>query len=279
MDNIFLRPALYAGFPGCIEQDFFILGTGYNNFRYIEPITVGRVQNMYTLHLVLSGSGTLNLDSKTYRAKAHDMFYIPPGITLSYYPDKNNKWQYIWFEFSGSNSEIYANRMGLSADTPVISCNDYNNAYYGIYSIFKKLEHDKPVGYYDVLSSFYKLLDINSVDTEEKSDSFSEAVISYLLCHYQTPGLTVENVCRDFRISHSYLCRIFRRETGKSLIQHIIDIRLSEACRLLVSEKLSIKEIAYSVGFNDDVHFIKSFKKHMGMTPTEYRKSYISSAE
>lgn len=201
------------------------------------------------------------------------MFFIPPGATLAYYPDDENKWQYIWYSFTGEKSETYAERMNLSLQKPIIHCHDYNAVFYGIYSIFKKLERKKPVGYYETLSSFYRLLDANSTESEEKSESFSEAVISYLLCHYQTPGLTVNNICHDFRISHSYLCKIFRRETGKSLIQHIIDIRLQEACRLLVSRELTVKEIAYSVGFNDDVHFIKTFKKHIGMTPTEYRKS------
>lgn len=273
MENIFSKPILYTGFSSCLEQDFFISGIGYNNFYYVEPSTVTRVQRSYTLHLVLSGSGTLNLGDNTYSVKAHDMFFIPPGTTLSYYPDKNNKWQYIWFEFAGDNSEKYAARMKMSVSSPVVPCNDFNTVYYSIYAIFKKLEHSKPVGYYDVLSSFFKLLDANSSMPEQKNESFSEAVISYLLCHYQTPGLTVENICSDFRISHSYLCKIFRRETGKSLIQHIIDIRISEACRLLSTSLLTVKEVAYSVGFNDSVHFIKSFKKNTGMTPSEYRKS------
>lgn len=274
MENIFSRPALYAGFSRCPEHDFFITGIGYNNFKYIEPRTTGRIQHINTLHLVLAGSGTLNLGKKTYHVKSHDIFFIPPDVTLSYYPDSGNKWQYIWFEFVGANSEIYAEHMGLSAENPIKACNDYNTAFYGLYSIFKKLEHNGCVGYYEVLSSFYRLLDTNAASEIKRPESFSEAVISYLLCHYQTPGLTAENICRDFRISHSYLCRLFRRETGKSLMQHIIDIRISEACRLLCSTNLSVKEIAYSVGFNDDVHFIKSFKKHIGTSPTTYRKAH-----
>lgn len=275
MEDLFSLPNIFSGFQRNIEKNFFLQAIGYNNFRYIKPLTHSRVQVMYTLHLVLSGSGTLNIAGRSYTLKAPCLFFLPPKTSISYYPDKSDPWQYVWFEMLGGISEEYARLMGMSYETPSIRCKDSKASYYSVYGIFKQLESGGTVGYYEALSAFFRLLDANTQVTLKTEKSLSDSIISYLLYQYQNPNLSVENICRDFGISHSYLCKIFRRETGRPLIRHLIEIRIEKACKLLRTTDLSIKEAAYSAGFGDEIYFMKAFKKHMHMTPKEYRRKFM----
>ncbi|MFA9455265.1 response regulator [Halalkalibacter sp. AB-rgal2] len=72
----------------------------------------------------------------------------------------------------------------------------------------------------------------------------------------------------------SYLSRLFKVETGKGFVQYLRDIRMKHACYLLINSKLTIEHISQKVGFLDEKHFRRTFKKDLGMTPGEYRKIY-----
>jgi AraC-like DNA-binding protein len=69
-----------------------------------------------------------------------------------------------------------------------------------------------------------------------------------------------------WRLSH-----IFTSEVGKSPMQYLRHLRMERAKYLLETSYLSVKEIAYQVGLNDESHFVRDFKKVYGDAPTRYR--------
>lgn len=253
------------------ENEFYIKCIGYNDFNYVKPIKHFRVQRFYTLHMVLEGSGTVKVKDKTYKAKAGDMFFIPPYVNLCYYPDENNVWKYVWFEFLGDLSEVYGEKMGFSDDVNVKRCRSFEKNVLLLEKIFTDRENNKAIGYYDVLSVFYKILEGNVRKTENQS--IVDGVIDFINCHFARPTLSVPEICDNFNISHSYLCRIFKETVGVTVKNYITKIRVNEACRLLETTDSGVKEVAESVGFSDDIHFMKVFKNITQKTPTEYRKS------
>ena len=58
--------------------------------------------------------------------------------------------------------------------------------------------------------------------------------------------------------------------TGISAGDFIRNLRLEQAARLIKEKKINVTQVAYAVGFNNQTHFSTIFKKHFGMTPTEY---------
>lgn len=263
--------SLFYGFRESIEKDFFIQAIGYDNFRFIMPYRTFRIQKFYTLHVILAGSGTVKLGEVSCSAKAGDLFFLPPKLPILYYPNRDDLWRYVWFELTGVHAGAYGRMMGFSADTPVIPGS--GETVETVCRLMRKMD-EKTAGYYDALSAFYAVLGQNSTGEETTPESFSGTVISYLHRHYQNPRLCAEEICRAFRISHSYLCRLMKQETGKPMMQHLIKIRIAEACRMLEKTQMSVKEIAYSVGFRDDLHFMKTFKRQMGISPREYRRGF-----
>ena len=82
-----------------------IIDWGYNDFKYIEPITTPRYLNHYSLHFVVKGSGTFNYGKNTYQLGEKSVFCLKPNVLISYYPNKNDPWRYFWINFRGEESE------------------------------------------------------------------------------------------------------------------------------------------------------------------------------
>ena len=112
----------------------------------------------------------------------------------------------------------------------------------------------------------------HSTNDETETIDLVQDLIRYIQSNYQN-NLSNEVIAEEFHFHSSYLGRIFKQHTGSSIHQFLIDYRLNIAKELLRSQNSSIQSIALSVGFHDTHHFVKYFKKAVGKTPTEYRKS------
>lgn len=84
--------------------------------------------------------------------------------------------------------------------------------------------------------------------------------------------ITVEELCSVSRLSRSHLSRLFRREAGMSIGQYITARRLEAARKALEFTAQSIPDIAHTLAFSSESHFITVFRRHMGITPGEYRR-------
>lgn len=98
-----------------------------------------------------------------------------------------------------------------------------------------------------------------------------EKVIAFLNTHYTQP-LKLEDVASYAAMNTTAFCRFFKENTGKTFTQHITDMRIGYACKLLLNERWNIAEISLECGFESITHFNRCFKNHMGMSPTAYRK-------
>jgi AraC family transcriptional regulator len=74
--------------------------------------------------------------------------------------------------------------------------------------------------------------------------------------------------------SHEHFTRIFVQSQGLSPKQYILQRRVERACEMLRFQNMSIKEIAYKVGFQSEQYFSRAFVKHTGVTATKYKERY-----
>lgn len=89
--------------------------------------------------------------------------------------------------------------------------------------------------------------------------------------------LSLSSLSRHLGLSSGYLCAIFKKETGKTVSEYIREKRIKYAAHLLSSTNLQVQTIALHCGIVDIQYFSKIFKKQIGMTPNEYRKSIKNS--
>lgn len=80
------------------------------------------------------------------------------------------------------------------------------------------------------------------------------------------------SISKRLFVNKSHLCRVFKKETGMTLLQYYNEIRCEHARKLLTQSKWGIACIAVQVGFCSSSQFCYVFKKVVGTTPSEYRK-------
>ena len=85
--------------------------------------------------------------------------------------------------------------------------------------------------------------------------------------------LKISDIAKKLNLNRSYLYKIFKEETGYSLKDYLIQIRMEKSADLLTSTTFHISEIANAVGFPDALAFSKAFKKHFGQSPSHYRRA------
>ncbi len=98
-----------------------------------------------------------------------------------------------------------------------------------------------------------------------------EEAKQYIQDHYQEPDLSVEMVCRQLHMSPAYFSTIFRKETGKTCVAYLTDVRLNRAVELLNQTSDKTYVIARKVGYQEQNYFSYVFKKKFGVSPTKYR--------
>jgi len=101
-------------------------------------------------------------------------------------------------------------------------------------------------------------------------NSLADSIIQYIQSSsYQMPSLTV--LCREFSISRTYLCRIFKEATGTSPVAYWIDEKIREAKRRIRQDNYNITQISEQLGYASIHHFCRMFKRSTGVSPTAYK--------
>ena len=98
--------------------------------------------------------------------------------------------------------------------------------------------------------------------------------LDYIRKNYGKADLNLNEICAFLNISTSYFSSIFKETTGETFIEALTRIRIENARKLLSGTMLKSYEVAEKVGYADPHYFGISFKKAVGMTPTEYAKKY-----
>lgn len=121
----------------------------------------------------------------------------------------------------------------------------------------------------EYLYEWLPLHDLTEVGTV--NHQFSQ-LLEYIDHHFKE-DLYLKELCNQFFINISYCCELFRKAKDMTFSQYITGIRIEHAGELLRDTPLSIQEICEQVGYHDYFYFNKVFKRNIGCTPFEYRKS------
>ncbi|KEQ23596.1 response regulator transcription factor [Paenibacillus tyrfis] len=93
----------------------------------------------------------------------------------------------------------------------------------------------------------------------------------YIREHYANEKLSLQELCRHTLMSTSYFSTMFKQQLGETFVEYLTRVRIDKAKELLLHTPLKSYEIAAQVGYADPNYFSLIFKKHSGLTPTEYR--------
>lgn len=143
--------------------------------------------------------------------------------------------------------------------------------------------HQSCLTYYQKISQTFNLASLNKVgieiihhyiSTQDYSiECFSHPEINkavqYIYTHIQDT-ITLESVCAAINLNKCYFCTLFKMHTGQTFTQFLNEARIHIAKKLLIEAQLTLPEIAFQCGFNNYSYFCTTFKKIIGISPSEF---------
>jgi AraC-like DNA-binding protein len=112
-------------------------------------------------------------------------------------------------------------------------------------------------------------------DYDETSNIKINAIYNFTLENFRRK-IHLEEIASVAVISPNSFCRYFKSKTGKTYSRFLTEIKVGHACRLLIENKLNIKQLCYESGFNNMASFHKYFKITTGKSPLSYQREFIS---
>ena len=128
-----------------------------------------------------------------------------------------------------------------------------------------------------IICSLLRICGVDSVASDAKKnileqDNVHVSLAKQYIDDNKNVFLTCEAVAQYCHFNVKYLGRLFKEQTGLSLLQYIHQSKVKEAERLLSDTSLSLKEVGRLLGFANEYYFNSFFKKHSGMSPGTYRR-------
>ena len=245
------------------------------NYHYngINPIVFGyencksshsygpAVRPYWLIHYVVSGCGTFVTEKNEYKINPGEMFIIRPFEETYYEADDKKPWKYIWIGFT-SNENITDN-LGDTLFIPeagkifedMKSCDSFlagKNAY--------------------LISKIWELFSVVLRKKEPEREDYIKKALDIIHAEYMKE-LTVDSISKRLNLERTYFSSLFKRRTGVSPKEYLINYRMNAATSLMRQRNLSVSVIANSVGYSDSFNFSKMFKLHFGMSPSAYIKN------
>ncbi|AJY74327.1 AraC family transcriptional regulator [Paenibacillus beijingensis] len=244
------------------------------------------LRDYYLVHTVISGEGCFETGGRRYACKSGDTFVIFPGELFFYEADKQNPWHYVWVAFVGHASESLLSSIGITLQQPVIRRGEAD-----LFDRYRELRngllHADTVVLADLEAKGHLRLLLHAFGKANRSGISAKQLppseierqiahaIQWLSVQFNQP-VSIELMSRTLGYHRTHLSKMFKRVTGLSPMQYLLKIRMERASALLLESRLTIVQVAASVGFTDAFYFSKQFHKWSGQSPTSYRESHRS---
>lgn len=99
-------------------------------------------------------------------------------------------------------------------------------------------------------------------------------IVRYMQEHLKEE-ISLNVLAEEFHLSAQYISQLFKNEIGVNFLTYLINIRMEQAKKLLLSTDYAVTEVAERSGYTDYRVFTKAFKKAEGVTPSQYRKNFV----
>ena len=236
------------------------------------------------LYYVHSGSGYYMVENQLYAVKEGDMIICNAKVLHGDAPAFNNNMRSYCCALTNVKMKQLADNCFIDHSTyPIVSCGSFSEKLGHMMEMLFMLSLDFEQ-LYDVCSSMSisilllvnQLLQSRSrhhiLTSARKSDAIVDKIKNYLDTHYTKP-LTLEMISRDLGMTPNYVSHAFKTEMDISPIHYLHYRRFGEAQSLLMNTELTIGEISDLLGFSNPAHFSAMFKKHVGLSPVQYKRS------
>ncbi|NWK55274.1 AraC family transcriptional regulator [Verrucomicrobiaceae bacterium N1E253] len=231
--------------------------------------------NGHILVFCLDGRGWFSWGGERMEVAPMEVFWVPARQAHSYGSFRDGGWEIYWVHVEGEDVEPLLGWTPLSRDQPLIS---FTNAH-ALRRQFNMMLQSLESGFSDhvlfQLSRFMITLvgllhvDAGSSRAAERRERM-ELAIEQMRSSVSEP-LALEAYARTSGFAVSQFSSLFKQYYGSSPMAYLAELRVQRACELFDTTGMSVKEVAFALGFEDPLYFSRMFKKVAGVAPSAYR--------
>ncbi len=237
----------------------------------------GRVLQEYQLNYITKGAGILEDDFGTFQVKSGTMMIIHPGIKHRYKPTTKTGWVENYIGFKGKLADHFFHQSGFFTSPSVLHLG-YREEIIEVYrKIYELVQKEEP-GFQQVASGLVIKL-LGYMVAYQKQNDFKGKRIESLIRHARVymqenieKSIDLKQLATEHFTAYSYFRKMFKKYTGIAPHQYHLELKIMRAKEMILTNKQSVKEISYELGFESIHYFSRLFKKKTDLNPTEWRK-------
>lgn len=232
------------------------------------------MRDHYLIHVITAGKGTYQVQGKTLRLQAGDIFLIYPDTVVYYEADRSDPWEYYWVGFQGGDAPYLVDLCGFRRATLVLNAGTSLSALRDALTAIHNTRGRDIADDLRMTGALYiflsRMIALNR-SVERTNRRPLEKAVRYI-CDNFSRQISVRQIADFAGISRSQLYRLFVQHLHVTPIEYLLEKRISTACTLFNRYQVSVSEAAYSVGFSDPLYFSRMFKKLRGVSPSTFRE-------
>lgn len=255
-----------------------LCSVGYDEHQ----VNIHREEGFPTFHWIhtIKGAGEFAVNGHTVRMQPNQGILLKPGVPHSYRAE-TPVWSIWYLTFDGALANPITSSLELQHMELISWPTDCELA--RIHEYFA----DKCRNSYDVAGVngsqevFAFLTQLKRFGQTSGQPSLSKGherlapIYALIEERYGDPDLGLPRLADTLGVSSQYLNTLFRNSWGMSPYQYLVQFRIQKSKELLIADRgRTVKAIAGDVGFQDDSHFVHTFRKLVGMTPVQFRLQY-----
>ena len=231
----------------------------------------------YQLLYIAAGQGHFFINGQERVVSAGNIIVYLPGQPQEYVYYKDDKTDVYWVHFTGSDVEKIIDYYNIRLSENIIYIGTSPDYQWLFGQIIQEMQLCRP-RFEELISlllrNIFILISRNLIGANRADNSLENEVelAMHYFCENYREEINVEDYALSRGMSASNFYRVFKQISGSTPLQFILKLRLSNAQNLLENSNLSIAEIASAVGYENPLYFSRIFHKHIGVSPSEYRK-------
>ena len=245
-------------------------------FGWHKPNPLHRFEecrNNYLLEFILDGRVMLYTGNKKTFLEKGMAFLIPPHTQHLYIEDEKTPSKRAWISFAGNTADHLVNIL-QSDGSFIFAYDECDTLLECIKDLFLSRDGSQK-SRLNILSCFYKMFSLLFKKTPENTHISDSKWITDIIRYIElniADRLDIDFLCKYFGYARTTLYENFKKYTGLSIKEFIVEKRISLAKYMLTNTDLSISNIAYACGYIDSASLNKLFIRHTQISLAQYRK-------
>ena len=256
--------------------------SAYPPFKNQHPaifrsVVEGRALPEFHIIYITKGEGTYETEGRIYQVKPGSAIMLFPMMKHRYQPLFETGWHEFWVGFKGAYFDRLLEENILPRNRVFYEPGLHEQLISAFGGILEEVKAQKPLYQFRACSLIVSLLaEILARERRKEQPAPYQQIVEEAKSLMEigiSGGLNMTHISEQLGTSTSRLNEIFKTYTGMTPYQYFIHIKIRKAQELLEQKDLSIKEVAYRMGFEDQYHFSRLFKKKTGTSPLGWKKA------